>query len=57
MGLLDVSRGSFLSVLRLHPTHERSTVILSLSITGAITQFSKITVGRPRPGRDLLMRV
>lgn len=25
-------------------------VILGLAITGAITQFTKITVGRPRPG-------
>lgn len=25
-------------------------VILGLAITGAVTQFSKITVGRPRPG-------
>lgn len=28
-----------------------SLVILGLSLTGAITQFTKITVGRPRPGR------
>ena len=25
-------------------------VILSLSLTGLVTQFTKITVGRPRPG-------
>ena len=25
-------------------------VVLGLSLTGAITQFTKITVGRPRPG-------
>lgn len=27
-----------------------TAVILSLSTTGAITQFVKLTVGRPRPG-------
>lgn len=26
-------------------------VVLGLALTGAITQFTKITVGRPRPGR------
>jgi hypothetical protein len=27
-----------------------ASVILGLAITGAVTQFTKITVGRPRPG-------
>lgn len=26
-------------------------MVLSLALTGSITQFVKITVGRPRPGR------
>ena len=25
-------------------------VVLGLSLTGAVTQFTKVTVGRPRPG-------
>lgn len=32
-------------------------LILGLAITGAITQFTKITVGRPRPGGSLCLNV
>ena len=33
---------------------DRFAVILGLALTGAVTQFTKITVGRPRPGTSLL---
>ena len=30
-------------------------MVLGLALTGAVTQFTKITVGRPRPGRVLII--
>lgn len=47
-----------IQLLFLHFRQELSlTVVLGLAITGAITQFTKITVGRPRPGRVLAFYV
>ena len=35
----------------------KNTVVLSLALTGAMTQIVKITVGRPRPGETALFLV